>query len=65
MQTEEITSRVDTAAAKGYRAASEEDRRKLDLSLSFRLHDAGNKADYYKGVNAVHQPQSPNTRADT
>jgi hypothetical protein len=40
MQTEEITIRVDPTAAQGYRAASEEDRRKLDLLLSLRLHDA-------------------------
>ena len=40
MQTEEITIRVDTEAARAYRAASEEGRRKLDLLLSLRLHDA-------------------------
>jgi hypothetical protein len=40
MQTEEITIRVDPQAARAYRAASEEDRRKLDLLLSLRLHDA-------------------------
>src|SRR6478672_11473016 len=40
MQTEEITIRVDTEAARAYRAASEQERRKLDLLLSLRLHDA-------------------------
>ena len=40
MQAEEITIRVDPEAARAYRAASEEERRKLDLLLSLRLHDA-------------------------
>jgi hypothetical protein len=40
MLTEEITIRVDPEAAKAYRAAAEQDRRKLDLLLSLRLHDA-------------------------
>jgi len=40
MQTEEITIRVDAEAARAYRSAREEDRRKLDLLLSLRLHDA-------------------------
>ena len=40
MQTEEITIRVDPEAAQAYRAASEQERRKLDLLLSLRLHDA-------------------------
>jgi hypothetical protein len=40
MQTEEITIRVDSEAARAYRAASEEERRKLDVLLSLRLHDA-------------------------
>jgi hypothetical protein len=40
MLTEEITIRVDVDAAKAYRQASEQDRRKLDLLLSLRLHDA-------------------------
>jgi hypothetical protein len=40
MHTEEITIRVDSEAAKAYRAANEESRRKLDLLLSLRLHDA-------------------------
>ena len=42
MQTEEITIRVDPEAARGYRAASERERRKLDLLLTLRLHDALN-----------------------
>jgi hypothetical protein len=40
MQTEEITIRVDAQAAKTYRAATEQERRKLDLLLSLRLQDA-------------------------
>ena len=40
MQTEEITIRVDPEAAQAYRAASEQERRKLDLLLTLRLHDA-------------------------
>ena len=39
MQTQEITIRVDPEAASAYLAASNEDRRKLDLLLSLRLHD--------------------------
>jgi hypothetical protein len=42
MQTEEITIRVDPEAARAYRSASEQERRKLDLLLSLRLHDALN-----------------------
>jgi hypothetical protein len=38
--TEEITIRVHPQAAEAYRAASEEQRRKLDLLLSLRLEDA-------------------------
>jgi predicted amino acid racemase len=40
MQTEEITIRGDPEAARAYRAASEQERRKLDVILSLRLHDA-------------------------
>lgn len=40
MPTEEITIRVDPEAARVYRTASELDRRKLDILLSLRLHDA-------------------------
>ncbi len=40
MQTEEITIRVDVEAARAYRAASDQERKKLDLLLSLRLHDA-------------------------
>ena len=40
MQNEEITIRVDTEAARAYRGVSEQERRKLDLLLSLRLHDA-------------------------
>lgn len=39
MPTEEITIRVDPAAAKAYRAASEQQRRKYDLLLSLKLQD--------------------------
>ncbi len=40
MPTEEITIRVDQESARAYRAASEQDRLKLDLLLSLRLQDA-------------------------
>ncbi len=40
MATEEITIRVDAETAQAYRAASEQDRRKLDLLMSLRLHSA-------------------------
>ncbi|MDX1943784.1 MAG: hypothetical protein SFU86_00130 [Pirellulaceae bacterium] len=40
MSTEEITIRVDADAAKAYRAASEQQRKKLDLLLSLRIQDA-------------------------
>lgn len=39
MQTEEITIHVDPEAARAYRAASEQERRKFDLLLSLRLQD--------------------------
>jgi hypothetical protein len=40
MPTEQITIRVDSEAAQAYRSASEQERRKFDLLLSLRLHDA-------------------------
>ena len=40
MLTEAITIRVEPEAARAYQAASEEDRRKLDLLLSLKLRDA-------------------------
>jgi hypothetical protein len=40
MQTEEITIRVDSNAARAYRAASAQEKRKYDLLLSLRLQDA-------------------------
>lgn len=40
MQTEEITIRVDSDAARAYRAVQEQERRKLDALLSLHLHDA-------------------------
>jgi hypothetical protein len=39
MPTQEITIRVDPVAASAYLAATEEERRKLDLLLSLRLQD--------------------------
>lgn len=39
MTTQEITIRVDPDVASAYLAASEEERRKLDLLLSLRLQD--------------------------
>jgi hypothetical protein len=50
MQTEEITIRVDADAAKAYRAADDEERRKFDLLLNLRLHDALNPAGSLKGL---------------
>ena len=40
MQTEAITIHVDSAAAQAYRAASDQERKKLDILLSLRLQDA-------------------------
>jgi len=40
MQTEDITIRVAPEAARAYRVASEQERRKLDLLLSLRLQGA-------------------------
>jgi hypothetical protein len=40
MLAEEITIRVDPEAAQAYRSALEEQRRKLDLLLNLRLHEA-------------------------
>ena len=40
MLTEEITIRVDPEAAQAYRAAPEPERRKYDVLLSLRLHEA-------------------------
>jgi hypothetical protein len=40
MPTEEITIRVDPKVALAYRAASDHDRRRLDVLLSLCLHDA-------------------------
>jgi hypothetical protein len=45
MQTEEITIRVDPEAARAFRAASEQERQKLDLLLSLRLHEALHPSD--------------------
>jgi hypothetical protein len=40
MPTEEITIRVDSETARVYRAAPEDERRKLDLLISLRIKDA-------------------------
>ena len=40
MKTDEITVRVDAEAADAYRAASEQDRRKLEVLISLRLREA-------------------------
>lgn len=40
MLTEQISIRVDSEDARAYREAPEQERRKLDLLLSLRLHDA-------------------------
>ncbi len=40
MAIEQITVSVDPEVAEAYRAASQEDRRKLDLLVNLRLRDA-------------------------
>ncbi|MEF8797234.1 MAG: hypothetical protein V5A22_05140 [Salinivenus sp.] len=40
METDQITIRVDAEAAKAYRAASEEERRKIDSLLNLKLRSA-------------------------
>jgi hypothetical protein len=50
MQTQEITIRVDPEAANAYLAASDEDRRKLDLLLSLRLQDVTQSAESLEDV---------------
>lgn len=50
MKTKEITIRVDEDAAKAYRSAPEEERRKLDLLLSLRLSEATQSAGSLKDV---------------
>lgn len=50
MKTEEITIRVGMEAAKAYRSASDEDRRKLDLLLSLKLTDVGRAGGSLKEV---------------
>ena len=54
MQTEEITIRVDPEAARAYRATSEQERRKLDILLSLRLHDvlrpSGSLEDFMRDI---------------
>ena len=52
IHTEEITIRVDPEAARAYRTASDENRRKLDLLLSLRLHDALHTSRFASGVDA-------------
>lgn len=50
MQTQEITIRVDPNAASAYLAASDEDRRKLDLLMSLRLQDATQSGESLENV---------------
>ena len=50
MQTQEITIRVDPEAANAYLAASEEERRKLDLLLSLRLQDVTQRGETLEEV---------------
>ena len=40
MNDDQITVSVDSAVADAYRAASDEERRKLDLPVNLRLRDA-------------------------
>ena len=49
-KTREITIRVDPAAADAYQAASESQRRKLDLLLSLRLMEAARTPDSLEHV---------------
>ncbi len=44
MKTETISIEVDSAAASAYRAATDDDRRKLDLLLSLRIAEATRSA---------------------
>ncbi|MBI1297100.1 hypothetical protein GC175_19300 [bacterium] len=44
MNTQEITIRVTTEAARVYQTASEQDRRKLDLLLSLQLMETSQPA---------------------
>jgi hypothetical protein len=39
MKTDQITIQVDERAARDYRAASEEERRKIDSLLNLKLHN--------------------------
>lgn len=50
MQTQEITIRVDPEAASAYLAATEDDRRKLDLLLSLRLQDVTQPSESLESV---------------
>ena len=50
MKTDEITICVDVEAATAYRAASEEDRRKLDTLLSLRLSEVARSGGSLKQV---------------
>lgn len=50
MRTDQITISVGADAASAYRAASEEDRRKLDLILSLRLTEAARSSQPLKDV---------------
>ena len=50
MRTDQITISVGADAADAYRAASEEDRRKLDLVLSLRLSEAARSSRPLKDV---------------
>ena len=50
MQTEVITIRVNPEAARAYRAAPDEMRRKLNFLMSMRLHDAMRTVDSLKDV---------------
>ena len=40
MKTDQITIQVDAASARAYRAASEEERRKIDSLLNLKLRSA-------------------------
>jgi hypothetical protein len=50
METEQITIHVDTEAARAFKAASEEERRKLEALLSIRLIEATKTKDSLKQI---------------
>ncbi len=50
METEQITIQVDAEAARAFKSASEEDRRKLEALLSIRLTEVIKTRDSLKAI---------------